>query len=86
LKTGYPVHAIGVKIKNYVCKHVILQAIRADYVEVPNTAKTIPLHDMPKRGRPSRVSKALQIDNESKKTEKRKQESPKPTSSKRSKK
>ena len=72
--------------KNYICKHVILQAIRADYVEVPNTAKTIPLHDMPKRGRPSRVSKALQIDNESKKTEKRKQESPTPTTSKRSRK
>jgi len=49
---------------NYICKHVILQAIRADYVEVPNTAKTIPLHDMPKRGRPSRVSKAPQNDNE----------------------
>ena len=41
---------------------------------------------MPKRGRPSRVSKALQIDNESKKTEKRKQESPTPTTSKRSRK
>jgi hypothetical protein len=40
---------------------------------------------MPKRGRPSRVSKALQIDNESKKIEKRKQESPKPTTSKSSK-
>jgi hypothetical protein len=40
---------------------------------------------MPKRGRPSRVSKALQIDNESKKKKKRKQESPKPTTSKSSK-
>ena len=56
---------------NYICKHVKLQAIRADYVEVPNTAKTIPLHDMPKRGRPSRVSKALQIDNESKKKQRK---------------
>jgi hypothetical protein len=50
--------------KNYICKHVIVQAIRADYVEVPNTAKTVRLHDMPKRGRPSRVSKALQGDNQ----------------------
>ena len=39
------------------------EAIRANQVEVPNSAKTVQLHDMPKRGRPSRVSKALQIDN-----------------------
>jgi hypothetical protein len=49
--------------KNYIFKHIILQAIRADYLEVPNTAKAIPLHDVPKRGKSSRVSKALQIDN-----------------------
>jgi len=69
--------------KNYICKHVIVQAIRADYVEVPNSAKKVPLHDMPKRGRPSRVSKALQIDNQ---PQKRKQTSPVAGTSKKTKK
>jgi hypothetical protein len=69
--------------KNYICKHVIVQAKRADYVEVPNTAKTVPLHDMPKCGRPSRVSKALQIDNP---PQKRKQTSPVAGTSKKTKK
>ena len=69
--------------KNYICKHVIVQAIRADYVEVPNSAKTVPLLDMPKRGRPSRVSKALQIDNQ---PQKRKQTSPIAGTSKKTKK
>ena len=58
--------------KQYICKHIVLQAIRADYVEVPNTAKTVPLHDMPKRGRPARVSKALEIDNQPQEIKKRK--------------
>jgi hypothetical protein len=49
--------------KTYICKHVIVPAIRADYVEAPITPKTVPLHDMPKHGRPSRVSKAQQVDN-----------------------
>jgi hypothetical protein len=69
--------------KNYICKHVIVQAIRANYVEVINSAKTVPLHDMPKRGRPSRVSKALQIDNP---PQKRKQTSPVAGTSKKTKK
>jgi hypothetical protein len=69
--------------KNNICKHVIVQAIRADYVEVPNSAKTVPLYDMPKRGRPSRVSKALQIDNQ---PQKRKQTSPVAGTSKKTKK
>ena len=45
-----------------MCKHILLQAIRANYVQVPLTAKTIELQDMPKRGRPAHISKALQID------------------------
>jgi hypothetical protein len=58
------------------------------YVEVPTAAKTIPLHDMPKRGRPARVSKALQIDNEKpsiikSQQFKRKHDSSQPTTSKR---
>ena len=74
--------------KNYVCKHIILQAIRLGYVEVPTTAKTLTLHDMPKRGRPSRVTKALQIDNNTPiiKISKRKaSSSQKPSTSKRKK-
>ena len=72
--------------KQYICTHVILQAIRAGFVEVPNTAKTVPLHDMPKRGRPARVSKALQIDNQPQKNKKRKQNSPVGTTNKKSRK
>jgi hypothetical protein len=50
--------------------------------------KLNPLHDMPKRGRPARVSKALQIDNEKPSTIKskqlkRKHDSTQPTTSKR---
>ena len=49
--------------KNYICKHVILQVVRLKYVEIPTLSKTVPLHDMPKRGRPATISKPLQIDN-----------------------
>ena len=48
--------------KNYICKHLLLQAIRLKFVEVPLTAKTVDLEDKPKRGRPKTVSKALKID------------------------
>ena len=48
--------------KRYICKHILLQAIRFNYVQVPLTAQTVELEDMPKRGRPSTVSKALQVD------------------------
>ena len=48
--------------KNYICKHILLQAIRFNYVDVPLTAQTVELEDKPKRGRPKTISKALQID------------------------
>ena len=77
--------------KNYICKHIALQAVRSKFVEIPLQAKTIPLHDMPKRGRPSIISKALEVDNQLpsilKKTSiKRKYDSQQLTTSKRAKK
>ena len=52
--------------KRYICRHILLQAIRFEYVQVPLTAQTV--EDMPKRGRPSTVSKALPIDTNKRKT------------------
>jgi hypothetical protein len=73
--------------KNYISKHVIFQAIRFKYVDIPTAAKPMPLHDMQKRGRPARVSKVLQMDNEKpsilkSKELKRKHDSSLPTTSK----
>ena len=44
--------------KNYICKHLVLQAIRLNFVTVPLTAQTNQLEDMPKRGRKPTISKA----------------------------
>ena len=46
---------------------MLLQAIRSGFVKVPLTAQTVQLEDMPKRGRPAKVSKALQIDSPTRK-------------------
>ena len=48
--------------KDNICKHLLLQAIRYKYVEVPLTAQTVEFQAAPKRGRPAWISKALQID------------------------
>ena len=48
--------------KDNICKHLLLQAIRYKYVEVPLTAQTVEFQAAPKRGRPAGISKALQID------------------------
>ena len=45
--------------KNYICKHILLQAIRLAYVTVPNTAKQVEFGEKPSRGRPSQITKAL---------------------------
>ena len=37
--------------KRYIFKHILLQTIRFFYVQVPLTAQTVELEDMPKRGR-----------------------------------
>ena len=48
--------------KDYICKHLLLQAIRFEYVTVPLTAQTVEFETALKRGRPAAISKALQID------------------------
>ena len=57
--------------KNYICKHLVLQAIRLNFVTVPLTAQTNQLEDMPKRGRKPTISKALQVGAPIKKSNKR---------------
>ena len=42
--------------------HSVLQAVRSYYKSIPLSAHTNKFQDAPKRGRPSIVSKALQID------------------------
>jgi hypothetical protein len=48
--------------KNYICKHLVLQAVRANYIAIPLSARTNEFSDLPKRGRPPTCSKALQLD------------------------
>jgi hypothetical protein len=43
-------------------KHLVLQAVRSNYISIPLSAITNEFKDVPKRGRPSIVSKALQTD------------------------
>jgi uncharacterized Zn finger protein len=48
--------------KSQICKHVVGIAItRKDY-EVPPAAKSVPLGEKRKRGRPAKAKKALLID------------------------
>ena len=64
---GSEAHAVVAKIKktkNYFCKHIKLQTVRSKFFEKPLQAKTITLHDMPKRGRPSIISKPLEFGNQ----------------------
>ena len=42
--------------KNYVCKHIILIAIRQKLCDVPYAAKSIPLGSKPARGRPKKAT------------------------------
>jgi hypothetical protein len=37
--------------KRYTCKHILLQAIRFDYIQVPLAAQTVEFTDMSKRER-----------------------------------
>ncbi len=45
-----------------LCKHLVLQAVRSNYISTPLYAHTNEFQDAPKRGRPSIVLKALQVD------------------------
>lgn len=47
--------------KNYVCKHVIGLAIRLKYISPPPEAKTIPIGQKRKRGRPTKTKPALLV-------------------------
>ena len=47
--------------KQYICKHVVGIAILKDYFEVSAEAKTVPLGQKRKRGRPALTKKALLV-------------------------
>jgi hypothetical protein len=47
--------------KDYICKHLIVLAIRYGYEIVPLTAQTVELGCKVARGRPARVTKALNV-------------------------
>ena len=46
--------------KNYICKHIIGLAARLKFIVIPNEAKTVPIGEKRKRGRPARAKKALE--------------------------
>ena len=46
-------------LKNYKCKHVEGIAIRLKMVDPPSEAKSVPLGEKRKRGRPKKVGVAL---------------------------
>lgn len=48
-------------LKEYICKHVVGLAIRLKLVSVPPEAKTVPIGQKRKRGRPSKTKPALMI-------------------------
>ncbi|CAF1449502.1 unnamed protein product [Adineta ricciae] len=46
-------------LKNYICKHVVGMAIRLKYCKPPASAKTVPIGQKRKRGRPAKAKAAL---------------------------
>ncbi|CAF2251995.1 unnamed protein product [Rotaria magnacalcarata] len=46
-------------LKNYLCKHVVGMAIRLKYCKPPAAAKTVPIGEKRKRGRPTKAKPAL---------------------------
>ena len=46
--------------KEYCCKHIIGVAVLEKVAKIPNEAKTKPLGEKPKRGRPAKATKALE--------------------------
>ncbi len=48
-------------VKNYMCKHVVGMGIRLKYCKPPPAAKTIPIGEKRKRGRPSKAKPALLV-------------------------
>ena len=47
--------------KNYICKHAVGMAIRLKYCKPPAAAKTVPIGEKRKRGRPAKAKPALLI-------------------------
>ncbi|CAF1299447.1 unnamed protein product [Rotaria sordida] len=47
--------------KNYICKHVVGMAIRLKYCKPPPSAKTVPIGEKRKRGRPAKAKPALLV-------------------------
>ena len=47
--------------KNYICKHVVGMAIRLKYCKPPPPAKTVPIGEKRKRGRPAKAKPALLV-------------------------
>ncbi|CAF1234572.1 unnamed protein product [Didymodactylos carnosus] len=47
--------------KNYICKHVVGMAIRLKYCKPPPAAKTVPIGEKRKRGRPAKAKPALLV-------------------------
>jgi hypothetical protein len=46
-------------LKNYICKHVVSMGIRLKYCKPPLAAKTVPIGEKRKRGRPTKAKPAL---------------------------
>jgi len=46
-------------LKNYICKHIIGMSVRLKYCKAPPEAKNVAIGAKRKRGRPSKVKKAL---------------------------
>ncbi len=46
-------------LKNFICKHIVGLAIRLKKYEVVPEAKSIPIGEKRKRGRPAQAKKAL---------------------------
>lgn len=48
-------------MKNYICVHAIAYLVYCERLEIPMEAKSVPLGQKRKRGRPKRVSPALSL-------------------------
>ncbi|CAF4641731.1 unnamed protein product [Rotaria sp. Silwood2] len=48
-------------LKNYICKHAVGMAIRLKYCKPPAAAKTVPIGEKRKRGRPAKAKPALLV-------------------------
>ncbi len=48
-------------LKNYICKHVVGMGIRSKSCKPPAAAKTVPIGEKRKRGRPAKAKPALLV-------------------------